>query len=146
MTDFNLPEIDVVEAANAGIEFSLERLDGEPLLNAKKEAVTLTVLGTDSETYRKASRKLAKARVDRASKKGQRLGADEALDLLDAENVDLLVACTTNWSGVLDSKDKPVPFTEASCRAFYLKFPPAREQADRVISDRTRFIKPLSEG
>lgn len=143
--DFNLPGIDTTELAAKGVPVALKRVDGSPLLNALGEPVKLVLLGMDSPAYTKASRELARKRVERAQQGGKSIN-DDALDAAEQDAVDLLVACTTGWEGVLDSKDKPVPFTTEAVRTFYQRFRPAREQADGAIVDRTRFIKPSSEG
>lgn len=142
--DFNLPEIDT-SAAETGVEVALKRIDGEPLLNAKKEPVTLTLIGADSKLYRKIVRKHARARVERTKKlKGEPQEDDTLIEEIEAEDLELIVACTLGWSGILDSKNAPVKFSKKAAEAFYTQMPIAKEQADRAIVDRAHFIKASS--
>lgn len=140
--DFALGAIDTREKAEQGVEVPLVRLDGEPLLNNLKQPVSLTVLGSDSRAYRTANRHLQRQRLERAQKARGKLATDEQLDEAEKEDIELLVAITTGWSGVLDSKDKPVPFSKEAVRELYTRYPVAREQADNAALDRTRFTQP----
>jgi len=145
--DFNLPDIDTRPLAETGIDLPLKRLDGTPLLNALKKPVTVHIFGSDSVTYRKASRALSRSRIDRAQKMqgAQVQDPDSIADANDAEAIEMLVKCTTGWSGVLDSKDKEVPFSAAAAKVFYEQFPAGRDQVDMAIVDRTLFITASSE-
>lgn len=146
--DFCLPELDTTERSEAGVDVPLLTLDNEPLNNFKGAPVILTLLGADSAAYRRAARNQARSVMKRnqANAKANREVSDADLDAADADALAIIVACTTGWRGVIDSKGKPVPFNEQAATAFYRQFPPAREQADRAIVDRARFTKPSLEG
>ena len=143
--DFRLDGIDT-SAAQEGVDIPLKRIDGTPLLNAKGKPVTLRLIGADSPEYRRIARRHARSRIDRSKKaKGGNIEiTDELLDALENEDLELVVACTKGWDGVLDSKDKPVPFTAEAATAFYRMFPIAFEQANAAIVDRANFIKASS--
>lgn len=137
-------ELDTVTRANTGVAVPLLNLDGSPLLNVKKEPVSLTLNGSDGEAYRKASRDLARKRVERSQKLQGATVPDDQLDAAQDDQLDLLVACTVGWSGVVDSKGEPVKATPAAVKEFYTRYPVVREQADRAIMDRALFIKASS--
>jgi hypothetical protein len=139
--DFKLDAIDT-SSSSEGADIALKRLDGEPLLNAKGDAVSLRLIGADSPEYRRIARKHARARIDRSKKmKGQVTLSDDLLEELEGEDLELVVACTKGWSGIIDSKDKPVPFSPEAAREFYKMFPIAFEQANAAIVDRANFIR-----
>ena len=146
--DFDLPGIDTRPMCEAGIDLPLKRVDGTPLLNAKKKPVSVHIYGCDSKAYRTASRVMARNRVDRAAAVANKKGLpdDEQVDANEADGIAMLVSCTSGWSGILDSKGNEVPFSAKACKAFYEKFPDAQEQVDRALIDRTLFITPSSEG
>lgn len=139
--DFALSDIDTKTGADAGTEVAFTRLDGSPLLNAKKGPVGVTVLGADSATYRRLNRETGRKRLERMQKQRSRSLSDEQLDAIEAEDIKLLANVTTGWFGVLDSKEKELPFSLEGVVELYTKFPVAREQAEQAINDRTRFIK-----
>lgn len=143
--DIALPQLDTKTLADQGIVVPLNDLAGNPAVNPSGEPITLTLYGADSEIYRKASRVLARKRVERAQKGGTAV-TDEAMDQAEADAIELLVGCTKSFSGFVDSKGKPVEFSAAAVRHIYTAFPAIRDQADRAIVDRTRFILPSSEG
>jgi hypothetical protein len=144
--DFALSEIDTKTGAEAGVEVAFKNLKGEPLLNAKKEPVGVTVLGSDSKAYRAGARDLTRRRIDRAQKSKGKPLSDDMLDAAEKDDIELLVGVTTGWFGVLDTKDKPIEFSKEGVRELYAKYPVAAEQANEAVLDRTRFIKPSSEG
>jgi hypothetical protein len=142
--DFKLDAIDT-SAATEGVDIPLKRLDGTPLLNAVGDPVSLRLIGADSPEYRRLSRKFARNRIERSKKaKGDAVFSDPVLDEIEKEDFELVVACTKGWTGVIDSKDKPVPFSEEAALAFYRMFPVAFEQANTAIVDRANFIKASS--
>lgn len=140
--DFALSEIDTKPGAQSGTAVALLKLDGTPLTNAKQEPVTLTLLGADSDTYRRLSRELGRKRIVRMQKNRGGAATDEELDLQEKEDIQLLASATLAWSGILDSKKADIPFNRENAIDLYTKFPVAREQAERAIIDRTRFIQP----
>lgn len=142
--DFALDALDTTTLAEQGVNVDLETLDGQPLLNAKKRPVGLILYGSDSKVYQTASRAMARKRVDRsAASKGKGI-TDDQLDAAAEDALDLLVACTKGWYGVLDSKKADVPFSPEAAKVFYTRFPPARDQAEAAIIDRARFTKASS--
>lgn len=140
--DFALSEIDVKTRANEGTEVPLTNLAGNPLLNAKKKPVAITVLGVDSDTYRRLNRALGRKRLQRLQKARGGIATDEEIDLQEKEDIELLGQITTGWSGVLDTKEKEIPFSLDNIIDLYTKYPPAREQVEKAMADRTRFIQP----
>jgi hypothetical protein len=140
--DFALSALDTVTKAEEGINVPLLNLDGTPLPNANKDPQGLTLLGGDSKQYRAASRNLQRSRLERMQKSRGKLSTDEELDAATAEDIELLVAVTTGWFGILDSKGKEIPFSKEGVRELYTRYPVVREQAENAVLDRTRFTQP----
>jgi hypothetical protein len=143
--DFALDDIDTREKANSGVVVPLKKLDGTPLLNKLKQPISLTLLGADSDQWRRLNRELGRVRVERLQKRRGEGMSDEMLDLSNREDIEIIAKATTGWSGMLDSKDKPIEFSLENVIDLFTKYPVAREQAEQAIGDRTRFTKASSE-
>jgi hypothetical protein len=144
MFDTALDTLDTTTLADEGAAVPLRLLNGQPALNVKKEPVELILYGADGENYRKASRVMARKRVERTQANNGGAIPDEQLDAANDDALDLIVACTKGWRGVLDAKGDQLKFTTDLAKEFYRRFPYAREQADAAIVDRTRFTKASS--
>lgn len=142
MTDFQLDDLDTVTVADTGVTVALTKVDGiTPLLNAEGQPVELVLHGSDSKIYRDASRAMARSRMERAQANKVQLGSDASLDMLEADQIEMLARCTSGWNGVLDSKGKAIPFSKQGVIDLYGRYPPAREQAEKAIMNRALFTK-----
>ena len=127
----DLATIDTI--ANEGAELAVLHPKTGIALGAK-----ITVCGTDSEIYQDTARKQRNKRLDRLQKTRGKAGI--TAEATDAEEMDLLVACTLSWADVvLDGKD--LDCTPDNARALYTRFPCIKEQVDEFIGDRANFIK-----
>ena len=109
---------------------------GEVLYDDDGKAITITLLGMDSEPFKRAQRAIINKRLQQGQK------AKVTAEDLEKEAVDTLVGCTVDWSGiVLDGK--PVPFSKDAARALYTRsdLPFIREQVDSFIAERSNFMK-----
>lgn len=107
--------------------------------------VTIVVCGADSETYKKIQRKQLNRRMERSARNRNRqlqLSAEE----LETEALDILVACTKDWS----EKGQPtiefnpgelLPCTPENARRLYTEYEWIKEQIDQAIGDRTNFLQ-----
>ena len=134
---FDLPSLDTRTLASKGVRLDLVRPDGLPVLNRAGEQVWLLLLGTDSDEFRRAQRATLVETVTDTS--NQKL-TDESLDKADERALDVLIAATVAWGGVVDTGGKPVPRTTENVRAFFKAFPSAKEQADRFVGNRANFL------
>lgn len=137
-------DLDTVTMANAGVKVPLKKLDGSALLNPAKEPVGLIMFGSDGDAYRKASRSMARKRVERAQANAGKTVPDEQIDAAQDDELDLLLACTKGWYGVTDTKGEPIKYTVEAGRQFYQRYPFAREQGNAAVVDRDRFTKASS--
>ena len=124
----DLAKLDIVSPANEGVWMELEHpVTGEPL------GVKIKLAGTDSDYYKKELRRQQNKRL----KKGIRnINAEE----LEAEAVELLVACTLDWEGV-ELEGQALECNPENVRKIYKKFPWIKEQVDAFINNRANFIK-----
>lgn len=128
----DLAQLDTTAAANEGADIELlHPTTGAPL------GVLITVCGTDSDAYRQALRERQNKRLRNAKRGGATLTAEE----IEAEALDLLVRCTSGWTGV-ELDGKPVAFTREAARDLYRRFRWIREQVDTAIEDRANFLPP----
>jgi hypothetical protein len=142
--DFQLDALDTVTLAEEGVKVPLKTLGGEPLLNGLKEPCGLILYGSDSEVYRKAARASARNRIERTTKNTGDSVTDEQLDAAEADGLNLIVACTKGWFGILNSKGEAIKFSPDGARELYRRYPPAKEQADAAIVNRALFTKASS--
>lgn len=134
----DLGKLDTVSAANAGIELCLlHPKTSEPT------SIYITVLGSDSDEFRKISATQNRARLMRIRKsQATRHRSDEDFE---GDAIAILAACTKGWrdgsNESLDIGGSALPFSVENAILLYRKFPWIREQVDITISDRTNFIK-----
>ena len=124
----DLTQFDVVSPANEGVWMNLEHpVTGEPL------DVKIKLAGVDSDYYKKELRK----QQNKKFKKGfRKLSAEE----LEADTIELLVACTLDWEGV-ELEGQALECNPENVRKIYKRFPWIREQVDNFINDRANFLK-----
>lgn len=119
----DLKDLYTVDAHEEGAELEIkDPRTGEP------HGLVLTLVGSDSDTYRQAQADLVKRRMDN---KKEELSALELRD----EAVEMLVSCTKGWAGVDDD------FNKAAVRELYRKSPPVYDQADAFIHKRDNFYR-----
>jgi len=124
----DLTQFDVVSPANEGVWMNLEHpVTGEPL------DVRIKLAGIDSDYYKKELRK----QQNKKFKKGfRKLSAEE----LEADTIELLVACTLDWEGV-ELEGQALECNPENVRKIYKRFPWIKEQVDNFINDRANFLK-----
>jgi len=134
----DLNDLDIVTAANGGFELELKHPTTGALLG-----IFITVLGNDSDEFRKQYALQSKARLSRMGKRQSR--EPVPMEELERDAIKVLAACTVKWR----DRDNPcltIGTEMRSCslvaaEALYTKFPWIKEQVDIAISDRANFIK-----
>lgn len=125
-------ELDTSDLAEAGVSVVLNHpATGEPL------DATITVAGVDSKRFRKAKHEVDNRRLGTMVRRGK---ANLTAEQLDEESLAILVLCTLGWKNV-SWDDKPLECTPENVRMLYTKLPWVREQVDRAMGDRERFLK-----
>ncbi|MDH7787650.1 hypothetical protein QBD01_003677 [Ochrobactrum sp. 19YEA23] len=112
-------------------------IEGTILKTEDDEPITITLVGTDSDVFRKAQRTILDRRLNQKGK--TKLSAAE----LEEEAVTTLISCTLGWSGiVLDGEE--LAFSAENVRKLYSRtdLPWIRDQVDEFIADRANFLKP----
>jgi hypothetical protein len=129
----DIANIDTVKAATAGAEMKvLHPTENTVLKNEDGSNMTITLIGTDSDTYRKAQR----FAINRRMRSGRgRSTAEE----LEQDALELLAVATQKWNITLGGS-KP-ECTRDIARETYAKVPWLREQVDTFINDRSNFLK-----
>ena len=132
----SLAMFDTKTKANAGVEVELtspRTFEGT--------GVFITVHGTDSDQFRKASAEMARRTLELSQAGGGKVDQEQRDEL----QANLLAACTIGWRGLVDEditgEDKNVPFTKAKVAQIYLSHPVIREQVDAAIANRQAFLK-----
>ncbi|NRD64761.1 hypothetical protein HRD49_23685 [Corallococcus exiguus] len=97
------------------------------------------VASADSPRYRDATRAIiekATASAPRASRRARQ----EAPRDMEADALELLVACAVSWSGVMEGGAQ-VPLTPDSARRLFTAHPWLRRQVDEAVQDRASFFE-----
>ena len=122
---------DTKTKANAGVEVELtspRTFEGT--------GVFITVHGTDSDQFRKASAEMARRTLELSQAGGGKVDQEQRDEL----QANLLAACTSGWRG-LEDDGKEIPFAKAKAAQIYLSHPVIREQVDSAIANRQAFLK-----
>lgn len=98
----------------------------------------IRLLGVDSDAYQKATRANLNKRL--AAARGNRTAGRISAEEMEAEQLEVLVACTIAWENIEDGPEH-LDCTPANARRVYAKFPWLREQATQFVEDRTNFLK-----
>lgn len=124
---FDLAKLDTSKVAEEGAELRVAHpTTGEDL------GITITLIGTDSKTFRDIS----KIRATMALKKKSR---EIDLDQNEQDSIELLARCTKGWSGITEN-GKDIPFNHENAVELYTKYLWLREQIDRFMADRSNFL------
>lgn len=135
----DLAELDTAAAADQGAVLALTHPGRSDIIRNPdgSPGLTLRLLGSDSDKYRKLRHKLQNKRLRGAVRKGR--GLEVTAEQLEEENLDLLVACTIGWDGFV-LHGQTLAFTADNVRMVFQKFPWVREQAAEFIEDRENFL------
>ena len=124
---FDLATLDTAKVAEEGAELLVSHpTTGEDL------GIKITLIGTDSKTFRDIS----KIRATMALKKKSR---EIDLDQNEQDSIELLARCTKGWSGITEN-GKDIPFSHENAVELYTKYLWLREQIDRFMADRSNFL------
>ncbi|MFO1126374.1 MAG: hypothetical protein U1E25_14595 [Methylocystis sp.] len=136
---FDLASLDTTPAAEAGAEMKvLHPTSGAVLSQEDGQPIVITLVGEDSERFRRASRASLDRRLKRQS---AGVSAPPSAEELENNAIETLVACTIGWSGIaLDGKT--LDCTPENARMIYKRLRWLREQVDAFINDRANFLKP----
>lgn len=142
---FDLAQVDTRTLAETGVPMPVKGLDGKPLIARNGDPVSISVLGSDSTKYRTLTRAQVRKRMESMAGGKPTELTEAEVDETDRDVIDVLVACTVGWIGVLDTEGSPIPFNEDNVRKLYAAYPVIREQVDVFISNRANFIQASSQ-
>ncbi len=132
---FNLSKAKEVSAREErGTVVHLKDETGAKLYTDDNAPVTMTVVGSYSATYRRASDAARDAALQ--SRRNMMEG-----DKLDSRALGIQAACVKAWEGI-ESDGVPVPLTLENVTAVLEQAPWIRDQVDAAITDHASFSKP----
>ena len=124
---FDLAKLDTAKVAEEGAELRVAHpTTGEDL------GITITLIGTDSKTFRDISKSRATASLKKKSR-------EIDLDQNEQDSIELLARCTKGWSGITEN-GKEIAFSYDNAVQLYTKYLWLREQIDRFMADRSNFL------
>ena len=124
---FDLAKLDTAKVAEEGAELRVTHpTTGEDL------GITITLIGTDSKTFRDISKSRATASLKKKTR-------EIDLDQNESDAVELLAKCTKGWTGITEN-GKEVAFSYDNAVQLYTKYLWLREQIDRFMADRANFL------
>lgn len=142
----SLLSLNTATASNAGrVMPVLHPDDRTPLTFGKdKKALTLTLLGKDSDAFIRADQAARNVQMQTLAK-----GVKYSSAAVDVQISEMLARCTTGWAGIpqgwIDGSDdeKPSEFSYENAVALYsnqgLRW--LRDLADEFVGDRRNFLK-----
>lgn len=134
----DLTKLDTSSAADEGADLQLLNPVDDTVLRDEKtgEPVSIQLLGSDSKEFMRISHKLQDKRLQKRFTRGKlKMSAAE----IEADALDLLVACTKGWKHVRIGQEV-LPFNEENVRMVYNRFPWIKEQVDSFVNDRASFL------
>lgn len=124
--------LDTADLANEGAVMPVHGPDGQPVLQDDGKAVTLTLLGDDSDALVKFDRITANAHL----RGSQTITAE----LAEAKQIGRLARACVSWDGVvLDGEE--LKHSEDNAKVLFKRFRWLRQQAAMFVSDRANFLK-----
>lgn len=124
---FDLAKLDTAKVAEEGAELRVAHpTTGEDL------GITITLIGTDSKTFRDISKSRATASLKKKTR-------EIDLDQNESDAVELLAKCTKGWTGITEN-GKEIVFSHDNAVQLYTKYLWLREQIDRFMADRSNFL------
>ena len=109
---------------------------GETLTNDDGSAMTITVYGPYSSTYKATLHAQQNKRFMKAQRTGGKMNL--TAEELEAEGLNLLVKCTAGWNITLEKE--PEKFSQDKAREVYTQHPWVREQIEGVFGDTRAFL------
>jgi len=129
----DLDILDLSAQAEQGATMELRHpVSDETLMGADGKPLTLTVLGADSPTFKRAVNDIQQATQGR-----KRMSPAEQ----ERNTVNALARATTGWSKNWTWGGKPFEYSEVNCRKLYAERAWVRTQVDEFIADRSRFFE-----
>lgn len=140
----DLKQLDVVGGANEGFEFELLH----PTTNAPL-GIFITVLGQDSDEFRRVLAEHNQRRVDKFMRNGVYRPGPLTMQELEANAIDLLAASTKAWrdadakvaKGTIVMDEKAYPCNRENAIRIYTANPWIREQVDLEVGNRANFLR-----
>lgn len=118
-----------------GIDVPIFSLDETPETyideNGEEKPITIKVAGSHSRYYRQVEADQRKRRL-----KPKQLTAGAIYD----DNMEKILACTLDWTGIALDADTPVACTRENARVLYTECPWVYEQVFEAVHDHARFF------
>lgn len=128
----DLNDLDLATRAEAGATMEARHpITDEVLKGADDKPMTLTLLGADSPTFKRAMSDVQQALSGR-----KKVSTAEA----ERQAVNALARVTTGWSDNWTWSGEPFPYSPENCRKLYAERPWLRGQVDEFIADRSSFF------
>jgi hypothetical protein len=130
-------DLSTLNPVDDGVALELSHpVTGEVLRDDQGVAISITLLGQDSEAYQRAENQAQNRRLRDASR-GRR--ATLTAEQIKAEALEVLVACTVAWHGVV-FEGVALECTATNVRRLYTERAWIREQVDAFVADRANFF------
>jgi hypothetical protein len=124
---FDFTKLDFATKAEAGAVMQVKNpLTGEAL------GATVTVIGTDSKTFRNLAKQRSVASMERTAEDLKTYDAD-------ADNISMIAKCILGWTGIFEGETE-IKFSYENAVMMLTKYSWLREQIDRFVGDRANFL------
>lgn len=128
-------KLNTAKVSETGAPMKVYGPDGTPVLDSKGKQAVVYLRSRDSQSYRAKQHEMTNAALNRRNRK-------VTAQQIEAQAVELMVACATGWEGIEDENDKPVKFSPEKFEEYLTKpgFEWFREQVDEFINSRANFL------
>ena len=110
--------------------------EGKPL----HKIVTISLVSSDSSEYTREYKAQVTETISKVAKRAGKGGKFKVTgDSVDADKLELAIACTKGWVG-FESNGKDLEFNPKNCRMLYTRLPFVREQVEQYLNDRGNFL------
>lgn len=111
---------------------------GEVLVDDEGVTMTITVVGVDSDQFRKAERDFRIRAITLAKKEGGSMTPEEQADYAEKEMLNRLVACTVDMH--IQLSGEIVSHSPTKTAEIYHDYPWIKEQVEEAVNNRANFF------
>lgn len=137
-------KIDTVAAMSKGMKLHLKDAEGKPMVDPDREnaPVTLTIIGQDSDQFRKLARAIAERRANdalQASGGRARVAMKIDAEQIETDSVKLAASCVIGWENI-DLDGAPFVYSVENAIKLLTEFPLVKEQVENATQNRAAFL------
>lgn len=132
----DLSDFDTVKASESGIKFNVLHPKTKEELVYDGKPVWISLLGPDSEKYKKENNKIINGRI-----KSNRKGGTITTEVIEQDNKKLVSMVITGWSDNFGIDGEPLTFSLENAKMLLDAYPWIYDQLNDFLGDRGNFLQ-----